>query len=281
MIKQLTAVLLTLLVCGMAEAQFRYGLTAGGIQSHISISSEYAKYTYRDIILISLPVSVTNQVGYADRTTESGSTQSITSWYGGYVFDYFLSSGFAIRWSLLLENKGWKGSFQKEGVWQDPQQYNNWRTDSVGGTEQFSLHYLSLPVNLLFFAPLKKIKIYFGAGGYIAYGIMGRYTANFAYSTFPNVKDSIAEIVFNTNSDKYKGAAYHANTFDWGLTASAGIEFRNGLFVNFSYSNGLRDVLIDRYGFEDINTGKYSPILPNRNRAVCVGIGYFISKKKL
>jgi hypothetical protein len=280
MIKKLPLGLLALLLCCMTEAQFRYGLTAGGIQSHISISSESANYTYRDIILISYPVSVTNQAGYTDRSSVSGSTQSASSWYGGYVFDYFLSSGFAVRWSLLLENKGWKGNFKKSGDWHDPQVYNSVRQDSVGGTERFSLHYLSLPINLLFFAPLKKLKIYFGAGGYIAYGIVGHYTANIAYSSFPEVKDSVAEIAFNTDIDKHKGA-YHANAFDWGLSASAGIEFRNGLFINFNYSNGLRDVLINRYGFEDLSTGKFSFILPNRNRAVSIGVGYFISKKKL
>jgi len=280
MIKGILISGILLLLIGRTEAQFRYGLTAGFLQSRISVDSEYEQYEYRDIILR------TNQgrlpgYGSSDRTHIAGASSSATSWYGGFVFDYFFTDGLAIRWKLLLQNPGWKGQFVKTGnALANYPLIPTSRADTVTGNDQYSLQYITLPVDIVFFASLKKARLYFGAGGYLAYGVAGHYKVSITHSTFSEVRDSVAEISFNPNTDQYRAAPYHAHRVDIGLTACAGIEFRNGLFIDMNYSVGLKDILIDRYGFQNTYGRDYDIVLPNRIRIFSVGLGYFITRKR-
>jgi hypothetical protein len=265
-------------LCKASTAQFRYGVIAGGTASYNSVSSENTVYSYLDIIVVA-PPSVAGMSGYGDRTYLTGTTHDRYSYHAGLVFDYKLSRGFSIRSKLLLDNLGWKEDFSERGglspfsyAWPTP------RADSVAGRELFKLTYLSLPINFIFSAPLKYIQLYFGAGAYVGYGVIGHYKVNFSENTFPGlIRDSISEITFSSDS-LHHSAAFHAYSPDLGLSLTGGLEFRSGLFIDFSFNDGLKNVLKDRYGYIDhlSGTGKYTIIYPNRNRAFKLGIGYFL-----
>ncbi|PWT72112.1 MAG: hypothetical protein C5B59_16605 [Bacteroidetes bacterium] len=267
---------ITVLTFCNLQAQFRYGVEGGGIYSFNSIKTESSVYTYQDIILVSPSVG-SGGLSYGSRTYLNGTLHGKYSYYAGVTFDYKLNPGLSLRSKVLLENKGWQEDFKKNGTWLPdipPFQFN--RSDSVSGKEWFKLSYITVPLNLIFYAPFKKTQLFFGAGCYFGFGVIGKYKVNISQTTFPSIRDSIGEIAFSVDTALYRSAIYHAYHFDFGLNVCAGIELRNGIFFTINYSNGIKDVIFDRYGYKDIKTGQFLVTLPNRNRAFTIGVGYFL-----
>ena len=108
------------------------------------------------------------------------------------------------------------------------------------------LLYLSIPLHLVFYAPLEKTRIYIGVGGFVSYGLLGTYEFKPISNDDPGIIDSIGAITFSSN-DKIKYATYHANRIDYGLSIIAGIELRNNFFFELGFTNGLRSVFNGRY----------------------------------
>jgi hypothetical protein len=280
-------------------SQFKLGFTGGVINSRNSLtSSEYSVqnidiiYQFTNFLPSGAPAAGLNPF----YTTNYANLSSRFSGYGGLVFDLKLAPDLSIRAKLLVESKGWKETAKINGY--DLQfQGGPGSADEISQDEVFKLTYLTLPLNLLFYAPIGKVRLFFGAGFYFGYGLTGHYKVHFNQASIYNYNanyvntgyipatnpqyytfaDSVAEISFY-NDTLHRSAVYHANTFDIGLSAGIGLEFRNGLFIDLSYENGLSTVLLDRYGYKNYGTGKFEEIFPNRNRSLSLGLGLFLNK---
>lgn len=99
------------------------------------------------------------------------------------------------------------------------------------------LHYVQIPLTAMYGFPVGQSRIYAGAGGYFNYGFSGRSKGTVTY-----FDDDGNEISFTEDMDAFKkededGA--NLKRAEFGVTAIAGIELKNGLFVNAGYQLGL------------------------------------------
>jgi hypothetical protein len=269
-------------------AQFRYGFTGGALNSSNSIKSSYFSETDFDIIYRTNLGGITSFPPLSEKVHESLSSKY--SFYAGMAFELMLNKSLALRSKFLLDNKGWRERAYTKGS--DALYVNAGYGDSVSQHGTFNLSYLSFPFNLIFYAHLKSARVFFGPGLYLSYGLFGHFKVHFDYSnihyfifnsnsTFPTgidslkLSDSTGEISFHNNKLN-RSAVFHANEFDYGLTFETGIEFRNGFFIDLNYTNGLRTVIVDHYGYQNYLTQKFDVVFPNRNRTFNLGVGFFI-----
>lgn len=126
------------------------------------------------------------------------------------------------------------------------------------------LHYLQLPVSILYFIPAGATKFYVGAGGFTGYGIGGTTKLSGTY-TLPNGNHETVtdkQDAFKKESDGGAGL----RRFDWGAGFTAGAEFAGKWFVQAAYQLSLAD----------IDPSKESVY---KNRSAQLSIGYFFLNK--
>lgn len=122
-----------------------------------------------------------------------------------------------------------------------------------------TLHYLQLPVNVIYSIPVGNMKVYGGAGGYANYGISGS-TKITTTLRMPDGKESVSiEKQKSFKKEEQDGAGL--KKFDAGVSALAGVLLNEKIFANVGYQLGLTDI--------SEGTGKY------KNRGLQVSIGYF------
>ena len=130
---------------------------------------------------------------------------------------------------------------------------------NVKATAENKLHYLQVPVNVLYNFPVGNFKLYAGAGGYVNYGISGESKQTTILKTPEGDEEvSIEKLkAFKKESDGGAGL----KKIDYGASALAGIKFNNGLFANVGYQLSLRNI--------SEGDGKY------KNRGLQLSVGYF------
>ena len=164
------------------------------------------------------------------------------SFFGGLKVEKELTNSLSISSGLLLDNVRYVQNIQ-QGHYVSGSSSAQYYTMGKNIT---NLLYLSIPLHMVFYAPLEKTRIYVGVGGYISYGLLGTYEFKPLSNDDPGIIDSIGAITFSSN-DKIKYATYHANRIDYGLSIIAGVEFRNNFFFELGVTSGLRSVFNGRY----------------------------------
>ena len=126
-------------------------------------------------------------------------------------------------------------------------------------TAENKLHYLQLPVNVLYNLPMGEHKFYVGAGGFINYGISGESVQTFRETELDGSVTVTKETLKAFNKTEDNGA--DLKRVDVGVSALVGIRLSSGIFANIGYQLGLTN------SSEDEGTYK--------NRGLQFGVGYF------
>ena len=121
------------------------------------------------------------------------------------------------------------------------------------------LHYLQVPVNVIYSIPVGNVKLYAGAGGYIGYGIGGHSTQTTSY-IMPDENEMVIVEKLKAFKKEADGGA-GLKKFDAGASALAGIKLNNGVFANVGYQLSLTN--------SAEGAGKY------KNHGMQLSVGYF------
>lgn len=127
-----------------------------------------------------------------------------------------------------------------------------------------NLHYVQVPLYVLYNIPLNNLKLYAGAGAYAGYGFSGKSKVANSY-TMPNgSRNETHEKVDAFSKDDNNGAGFKKG--DAGLSFQGGLQLSNGIYVQGSYQLGLTNL-------ERSDEGKY------RNNGIQLTVGYFFKGK--
>lgn len=132
-------------------------------------------------------------------------------------------------------------------------------------TNKTTLHYLELPVNVLYNIPFSTGKFFIGGGPYAAVGLSGKYdrtsqvTSNNGGGQFTTSSASQGTIVFGSNPGDYR-------LLDMGLGLLGGVSFKNGLLFSINYSNGLSNITRSS--------------VTTKNNVFGFSVGYYLTKSK-
>ena len=176
-----------------------------------------------------------NLSNYSVNPPTTWGTKNLTGFHAGVIADIGLKN-ISIQPGLFFTTKG--------EVIPENMMQNTGQNLGVYNAKEV-LNYIELPVNLLYkvkAAPL--VKIYFGGGPYLAYGISGHGTQAGAFSTYT--------VHFDSNG--YKNP-------DYGFNFVAGVELFKKLLIDANYGLGLGNL-------------SRADGLTIRNRVIGVSVGY-------
>lgn len=132
--------------------------------------------------------------------------------------------------------------------------------DEFGSTTTTTrLNYLQVPVHVIYNVNVGGTRLYAGLGGYGAYGISGEVKNTLWFYTDDGGYDFTEKLKAFKKSEEDGG---NFQRKDYGLSALAGVQLRNGLFIQAGYQQGLTNISRDK---ED----RY------RNKGAQLSIGYF------
>lgn len=123
-------------------------------------------------------------------------------------------------------------------------------------------HYVEMPVLMSWRAALGSKTLVLGAGPSVGMGLGGKVKAASYLETFPEPIAILEGNPFKRSEDIEEPM----KRFEWGASAMAGLEFRNGLYISAQYHHGLRD--IDGSPEDGVF----------RNRTAGLSIGYFFGR---
>ena len=107
----------------------------------------------------------------------------------------------------------------------------------VNNTESFTVQYLQVPLNILYYIPFKTGKYFLGGGPYVAFGLSGTVTYTYLDSnTNPPVS---GKYIFSSSDNP-----------DYGFNLVAGIQVQGNFIFSFGYGIGFHtDNPHDVYSF--------------------------------
>jgi energy-coupling factor transporter transmembrane protein EcfT len=143
-------------------------------------------------------------------------------WGIGFTADYKLNDYFSIRPGIVYAGKG--GSPDAT--------YVDANSNNVSVSDNYRLHYLEVPVNLIGRLPLgdNGANIFLGAGPYFAYALNGTNQQSFELDDTMNEK-----ITFGKNGD-FKST-------DFGATTVLGFTTARGVVISANIDFGLTNIL--------------------------------------
>jgi hypothetical protein len=160
------------------------------------------------------------------------SNDNYKSYHAGLITEVKLANRFYVQPQLLYTRKG------------------STLLSSTGAADaKLRIHYLEMPVNLVYKVPVSFGYLFGGAGAAFSYGISGKQT-----------QASHSSSIFDRNQSWRRE--------DVSLSFTAGVEMDNGLFVSINSQKGLLDV-------------NNAPGISVKNSAVSVSLGYMIDWKQL
>jgi hypothetical protein len=165
-------------------------------------------------------VGIKGGVNFASLSSSSSSTAgtyntgTLTSFSAGVFVDFKTSGNISIQPALLYTGKGAKESGEDSGT-----------SYSV----KAKINYLQIPVNIVYNVPVAVGTFYFGAGPYAAYGLSAKVEAA------GSGQSQSIDVNFGDGEDQYK-------RIDAGITALAGLKFKQGLLLNLNLDLGLTNV---------------------------------------
>lgn len=168
-------------------------------------------------------------VGY--KNNGIGRPRSINSWHADVVLNAPLGHNFYIQPVLRYITKGMD---------LDVPYVNSPTSLYMPCADKVRLHYLELPLNLVYKIPVSFGKITLGAGPYAGYSLGGHYDLTIRYNGHV-VSNSQRDIGFDEASN-----IISTNTllrrFDTGANFMVGIEFNSLVMISANYSLGLMDI---------------------------------------
>lgn len=105
---------------------------------------------------------------------------------------------------------------------------------------EIRLHYLELPLNVVYKIPFSFGKVAIGAGPYAGYGLNGKYDLAIRYNG-KVVQNSQQDFSFSNNSN-IKSTNSQLRRWDAGANFMLGVEFNSLIVVGCNYSLGMTDV---------------------------------------
>ena len=192
-------------------------------------------------------VSITND-GDIDKAN------NLTSFQAGIIGNLHVAPFFSIQPGVIFTGKGSK---TESGSTSDPTYY---RATS-------NPYYIEIPFNLVFKTPTGPIKIYAGAGPYLAIGVAGKNKVDgkFLGTAFHSEEDIQWSNDDPSTLDYEEGAGYGImKRFDYGLNGLAGIEFKKTL-IGLNYGLGLAKLQSGSGSGSDDK---------NKHRVVSVTVGF-------
>ncbi|HEX8277271.1 MAG TPA: porin family protein [Segetibacter sp.] len=146
----------------------------------------------------------------------------------GLAADFSISDHFSIKPSLNFLQK--KSRFE----------YENPEIEGKIFSVNTTLNYVELPVNFVYKIPTQSATVYFGAGPSLGYGISGKMVAK-GWEIEGNQPVAVNESLDAFKKEDKGGAGL--KRLDVSANALAGIEFKNGLYVNAGYMMGLSNLI--------------------------------------
>lgn len=110
----------------------------------------------------------------------------------------------------------------------------------LSATNRIKVHYLELPVNLVYKIPVGFGKVTVGAGPYVAYGMNGRYNTAIEYNG-QTIQKNYQNIEF-TDGDNAAATNMRLRRWEGGANCMLGLEFNNTLILGVNYSHGMSDL---------------------------------------
>jgi hypothetical protein len=168
-------------------------------------------------------------VGY--KNNGIGHTRSMSSWHADVVLNAPLGHNFYVQPVLRYITKGMD---------LDVPYANSVSSLYMPCADRVRLHYLELPLNLVYKIPLSFGKIALGAGPYAGYSLGGNYDLSIRYNGHV-VSNSRQDIGFDEGAN-----IISTNTllrrFDTGANFMVGVEFNSLVTISANYSLGLMDI---------------------------------------
>ena len=157
-------------------------------------------------------------------TINSGDVDFKPGYQFGVGMDYYFNDHWGIQPSLLLISKGFK---DKGDYYFPPFIENSEKLKSYDITN--NKVYVELPLLLTYrFNVSEKLKLIFSGGGYIAYGITGKF------------KNTNTLLDGSKRKDKVDSFSAGVEKFDTGLAAGAALEYNDKYSIGLSSDFGLK-----------------------------------------
>jgi hypothetical protein len=261
--KNLFLTIASCLIFNFIFAQIQIGFRASGVYSGITIKGERRLVATSPIVLTDRLITVTK-------------TRYKFGYYNGVIFNGKLSNELSAKLAVVYQTQGWDEDITVSHA----------RTDwpccaslpHVNYIETFRISYFNIPVIFNFTTPVQKKLLFFGPGLYVSFPVNGKTKSkiiSIKKDSNPRPgEDFISEIVQQkqetsvtlvTFNKKDKCNCYLGSNIDLGVILNSGLLLRSGVALEVSYQLGLKDVLVNRY-----------LIFPNRNRALSLGLTYYL-----
>ena len=160
------------------------------------------------------------------------SNDNYKNYHAGVITEFNLAKNLYLQPQLLYTRKG------------------STLLSSTGAADaKLRIHYLEMPVNVVYKVPVSFGYLFGGAGGTISYGISGKQT-----------QAGHSASIFDGNQSWRRE--------DISLSFTAGVELNNGMFVSINSQKGMLDV-------------NKAPGVSVKNSSVSLSLGYMIDWKKL
>ena len=157
-------------------------------------------------------------------TINSGNVDFKPGYQFGFGMDYYFNDHWGIQPSLMLISKGYK---IKGDYYFPPFMENSEKLKSYDITD--NKVYVELPLLLTYrFNVSEKLKLIFSGGGYIAYGITGKF------------KNTNTLLDGSKRKDKVDSFSAGVEKFDTGLAAGAALEYNDKYSIGLSSDFGLK-----------------------------------------
>ncbi|HEU4552970.1 MAG TPA: outer membrane beta-barrel protein [Chitinophaga sp.] len=159
-----------------------------------------------------------------------GTFRSMSSWHADLVLNMPLGYNFYLQPVLRYITKGTDMdapySSSPTGVY-------------LPSADKIRLHYLELPLNLVYKIPVSFGKITFGAGPYAGYGLGGNYQLAIRYNG--NIVSNARQDISFEEGSGILSTNTRLRHWDAGANFMAGVELNNLVMLNVNYSLGMVD----------------------------------------
>ncbi|WP_158538724.1 porin family protein [Chitinophaga skermanii] len=197
---------------------------------------------------------MTLEGNYPGLTNIQNTTNTLSGWHADVQLNIPVYKGLYVQPVIRYTTKGAK--LTSESI--NPEVYT-----PVG--QKLQLHYVELPVNLVYRQPVGNAgRVFVGAGPYAGLGVGGnyKYTVNYNGGVVTNNNRSV-KFRREGGSDPTKMYLY---PWDFGLNFLVGFEFKSLLTIGANYSLGLNDI-------------DHNKMTTTKNQYVGVSLGVFLSRE--
>ncbi|MGZ3754604.1 MAG: outer membrane beta-barrel protein [Mucilaginibacter sp.] len=210
----------------------------------LSILTSLTSYTFAQSVKFGVSVGLNESTFHESNntvTTGNSSSKEFTTNLTGFHIGAFLEFAmkqFAIQPGLMYTTKG--SNVQDSNYQSGVAGYSN----SLSNQKE-TLNYLEVPVNVLYYIPVKKMgRLFIGAGPYYALGIAGNINGSTVSSN--TISGTTTNITTIDNGKINYGNSYgEIKNPDYGINTQFGLATKNGVKFGIGYGFGLSDLSTD------------------------------------